>query len=296
MRPIASDTAIYIAPSFPTLELAVNPRLELFKRRFHTAFGDSVGVVLQSYLRRTERDLTDLLALGARIRLCKGAYKEPPEIAFPRKRDVDASYAACMERLLERGNYPAIATHDSELLDHGIADADAELRRQILSEQNRIGRVRVRRAQRVEAPLLHRTADVGHRRLERRIDSLHGDELLAARRGNERLAVDRRRRADHVRHLQQFVDLHVVIGDAVRLEHIHVRVRSEDAIAQLLLEPGHDRERDDHRHHADADAERRDERDDGDERLLAFREQIAERDVQFERDIHKAMRAILFFS
>ncbi len=92
--------------------------LELFKRRFHPAFGDSVGVVLQSYLRRTERDLTALLALGARIRLCKGAYNEPPEIAFPRKRDVDASYAACMERLLERGNYPAIATHDSKLLDH----------------------------------------------------------------------------------------------------------------------------------------------------------------------------------
>ena len=97
--------------------------LELFKRRFHPAFGDSVGVVLQSYLRRTERDLTDLLALGARIRLCKGAYKEPPEIAFPRKRDVDASYAACMERLLERGNYPAIATHDSKLLDHAKAFA-----------------------------------------------------------------------------------------------------------------------------------------------------------------------------
>jgi len=97
--------------------------LELFKRRFHPAFGDSVGVVLQSYLRRTERDLTALLALGARIRLCKGAYNEPPEIAFPRKRDVDASYAACMERLLERGNYPAIATHDSKLLDHAKAFA-----------------------------------------------------------------------------------------------------------------------------------------------------------------------------
>jgi len=95
--------------------------LELFRRRFHAEFADSIGVVLQSYLRRTEQDVTDLLALGARVRLCKGAYKEPPEIAFPRKRDVDANYVACMERLLERGNYPAIATHDSKLLAHAKA-------------------------------------------------------------------------------------------------------------------------------------------------------------------------------
>ena len=95
--------------------------LELFRRRFHAEFADSIGVVLQSCLRRTEQDVTDLLALGARVRLCKGAYKEPPEIAFPRKRDVDANYVACMERLLERGNYPAIATHDSKLLAHAKA-------------------------------------------------------------------------------------------------------------------------------------------------------------------------------
>ncbi len=95
--------------------------LDLFKRLFQPEFADSIGVVLQSYLRRTEQDVTDLLALGARVRLCKGAYKEPPEIAFPRKRDVDANYVACMERLLERGNYPAIATHDSKLLAHAKA-------------------------------------------------------------------------------------------------------------------------------------------------------------------------------
>jgi len=95
--------------------------LDLFKRLFQPEFADSIGVVLQSYLRRTEQDVTDLLALGARVRLCKGAYKEPPEIAFPCKRDVDANYVACMERLLERGNYPAIATHDSKLLAHAKA-------------------------------------------------------------------------------------------------------------------------------------------------------------------------------
>ena len=90
--------------------------LELFTQRFHPEFGDTVGVVLQSYLRRTERDVANLIALGARVRLCKGAYQEPADVAFPDKRDVDANYVACMERLLERGNYPAIATHDQRII------------------------------------------------------------------------------------------------------------------------------------------------------------------------------------
>ena len=97
--------------------------VQLFSRRLHPEFGDAVGVVLQSYLRRTERDLTELLAIGARIRLCKGAYKESDDVAFPDKRDVDANYVACMERLLERGNRPAIATHDAKIIAHARAFA-----------------------------------------------------------------------------------------------------------------------------------------------------------------------------
>src|SRR5438128_663113 len=92
--------------------------LQLFKRTFHPEFGNAVGVVLQSYLRRTERDVEDMIALGARVRLCKGAYQEPPTVAFPDKRDVDANYVHCMERLLERGNYPGIATHDTAIIAH----------------------------------------------------------------------------------------------------------------------------------------------------------------------------------
>jgi proline dehydrogenase len=95
--------------------------LALFTRAFHPEFGDSIGVVLQSYLRRTEQDVTNMIALGARVRLCKGAYQEPADIAFPRKKDVDASYVACMERLLEQGNYPAIATHDQRIISHAKA-------------------------------------------------------------------------------------------------------------------------------------------------------------------------------
>ena len=95
--------------------------LRLFREHFHPEFGDAVGVVLQSALRRTPADVDAMIELGARVRLCKGAYKEPPDVAFPRKRDVDATYVLCMERLLERGSYPAIATHDERILAHAKA-------------------------------------------------------------------------------------------------------------------------------------------------------------------------------
>lgn len=97
--------------------------LQLFKRTFHPEFGDAVGVVLQSYLRRTEQDVEQMIALGARVRLCKGAYQEPDTVAFPDKRDVDANYMRLMERLLLRGRYPAIATHDVRILAHARAFA-----------------------------------------------------------------------------------------------------------------------------------------------------------------------------
>jgi proline dehydrogenase len=97
--------------------------LDLFTRTFHPEFGNATGVVLQSYLRRTSADLDAMIALGARVRLCKGAYQEPAEIAFPDKRDVDANYVGCMERLLDRGNYPGLATHDERIITHAKAYA-----------------------------------------------------------------------------------------------------------------------------------------------------------------------------
>ncbi|HEY3221270.1 MAG TPA: proline dehydrogenase family protein [Gemmatimonadales bacterium] len=95
--------------------------LQLFTDVFYPEFGNAVGVVLQSYLRRTAADIDAMIDLGARVRLCKGAYQEPEDVAFPKKSDVDASYIACMERLLERGNYPGIATHDVTIIDHAKA-------------------------------------------------------------------------------------------------------------------------------------------------------------------------------
>jgi proline dehydrogenase len=76
----------------------------------------NVGIVVQSYLRRTDADLERLIDLGASVRLVKGAYQEPPEIAYPSKRDVDAAYLAQMKRLLDRGRQPAIATHDERIV------------------------------------------------------------------------------------------------------------------------------------------------------------------------------------
>jgi proline dehydrogenase len=76
----------------------------------------SVGVVVQSYLRRTESDVPGLLAAGCRLRLCKGAYKEPPDIAFPVKADVDANYVRVMKLLLPSGIYHGIATHDPRMI------------------------------------------------------------------------------------------------------------------------------------------------------------------------------------
>lgn len=97
--------------------------IALFKDIFYPEFGNAVGVVLQSYLRRTTADVHTMIGLGARVRLCKGAYQEPEDVAFPQKRDVDANFIDCMEQLMERGNYPGIATHDQKIIDHAKAFA-----------------------------------------------------------------------------------------------------------------------------------------------------------------------------
>jgi proline dehydrogenase len=90
--------------------------LRLFEERFYPSYREHVGIVLQSYLYRTWADVERAIELKARVRLCKGAYKEPPAVAFPDKKDVDANYAKCLQALLEHGNYPGIATHDTRLI------------------------------------------------------------------------------------------------------------------------------------------------------------------------------------
>ena len=76
----------------------------------------TVGTVIQSYLYRSESDVNDLLSVGCRIRLCKGAYKEDVEVAYPRKADVDGNYIRLMRMLLPSGFYHGIATHDPKMI------------------------------------------------------------------------------------------------------------------------------------------------------------------------------------
>jgi proline dehydrogenase len=95
---------------------------------------DVLGIALQAYLQRTEADAQVLLKRGVRIRLVKGAYKEPGDIAFVHKRDVDGNYRRLMEKLLASGTYHAIATHDERMIAaterfaraHRIAPEDFE--------------------------------------------------------------------------------------------------------------------------------------------------------------------------
>jgi proline dehydrogenase len=89
--------------------------LDIFKQLF--ARRKNVGVVIQAYLYRSEADVRELNELGARVRLCKGAYSEPASVAFPDKADTDANFVKLMQLLLSEGTYPGIATHDERMIE-----------------------------------------------------------------------------------------------------------------------------------------------------------------------------------
>lgn len=91
--------------------------LEIFEQGLQPSYPAHVGIVLQSALRRTTQDVEHAIRTTARVRLCKGAYKEPATIAYPDKADVDAAYVRQMKRLLDEGNYPGLATHDEAMID-----------------------------------------------------------------------------------------------------------------------------------------------------------------------------------
>ncbi|MFN2511100.1 MAG: proline dehydrogenase family protein [Pyrinomonadaceae bacterium] len=100
--------------------------IDIFKR-LRSEFGlNEVGIVLQSYLRRTYADAQDLLKIPARIRICKGAYNEPADVAFPDKKDTDENYIRVMQLLLTSGVYHGIATHDPKMIDATIEFAGRE--------------------------------------------------------------------------------------------------------------------------------------------------------------------------
>jgi proline dehydrogenase len=99
--------------------------LRMFYDRLYPSFKPNVGIVLQSYLYRTKDDILKANDARARVRICKGAYKEPPTVAFQEKAEVDRSYIECMQQLLTNGHYPGIATHDPKIIDATKAFAKA---------------------------------------------------------------------------------------------------------------------------------------------------------------------------
>ncbi|HWI50933.1 MAG TPA: proline dehydrogenase family protein [Symbiobacteriaceae bacterium] len=90
--------------------------LEIYRSLRQQGF-DNVGVVIQSYLYRTEKDVQELMQINANLRIVKGAYKEPPNLAFPKKVDVDENYKKVIATLLTNGHYVAAATHDEKIVD-----------------------------------------------------------------------------------------------------------------------------------------------------------------------------------
>jgi proline dehydrogenase len=105
---------------------ATQGTIDIFKR-LRAEFGlNDVGIVIQSYLYRTLDDARALLKIPARIRLCKGAYNEPPDVAYPDKKDVDDNYVRVMQLLLASGVYHGIATHDPKMIDATIDFAQRE--------------------------------------------------------------------------------------------------------------------------------------------------------------------------
>lgn len=113
---IAERAALH--QNFVRIDMESSAHTEATLRAFRevNAPREVLGIVIQSYLYRSEKDVEELLQRGARIRLCKGAYQEPPEVAFPRKQDVDRNYVRLMQKLLASGHYHAIATHDPQMI------------------------------------------------------------------------------------------------------------------------------------------------------------------------------------
>jgi len=125
---LVAKAAAMVAPNFVRVDMEGSPYTERtldFVHELHRQPRNQgrVGAVIQSYMRRAESDIEKLLAEGIRIRLCKGAYKEPPEIAFQKKSEVDANYVKLMKILMKSGIYHGLATHDEKIINQAKAFA-----------------------------------------------------------------------------------------------------------------------------------------------------------------------------
>lgn len=128
---LVQKAATMTPPNFVRVDMEGSPYTQRtldFVHELHRMPGQAgrVGTVIQSYMLRAQKDVEDLLAAGIRIRLCKGAYKEPPGIAFQQKADVDANYVKLMKVLMKSGIYHGLATHDESIIREAKAFAIRE--------------------------------------------------------------------------------------------------------------------------------------------------------------------------
>ena len=128
---LVAKAAAMNPPGFVRVDMEGSPYTQRtldFVHELHRmpGYANSVGTVIQAYLKRSEGDIEKLLSEGIRIRLCKGAYKEPPEIAFAAKSDVDANYVKLMKILMKSGIYHGLATHDQNIIHQAQAFATSE--------------------------------------------------------------------------------------------------------------------------------------------------------------------------
>jgi proline dehydrogenase len=128
---LVAKAAAMDPPGFVRVDMEGSPYTQRtldFVHELHRVPGNanSVGTVIQAYLKRSESDVEKLLAESIRIRLCKGAYKEPPEIAFAAKSDVDANYVKLMKILMKSGIYHGLATHDENIIHQAQAFVTSE--------------------------------------------------------------------------------------------------------------------------------------------------------------------------
>ena len=128
---LVAKAATMQPPNFVRVDMEGSPYTQRtldFVHELHLKSGNQgrVGAVIQSYMRRAESDIEKLLAEGIRIRLCKGAYKEPPEIAFQKKSEVAANYVKLMKILMKSRIYHGLATHDEKIIQQAKAFATKE--------------------------------------------------------------------------------------------------------------------------------------------------------------------------
>ncbi len=118
MDRIVSEAAVY--RSFVRIDMEdssiTQSTIDIFRELLHRFGPDRIGLVLQSYLFRSERDAEEFVAKGVNLRIVKGAYREPPEVAYRHKSDVDAAYVRIVRSHLDNGGYAAIATHDRAIV------------------------------------------------------------------------------------------------------------------------------------------------------------------------------------